>query len=188
MISRSGLPPSPLSRRRQPRSAAVAMAKARRLWPWQRPAAFAMVSTPEAEDRPPMPWSRRRRPRSAAVTRRLHHGLVAGDRRPPVWPASLAVVSTPAAEIRCNARGLDASGPARPPSQPCLSEVLKRGSVAWWCGPTIRSSIGLLQLKGAFPNVHEKEIWLIGGQAGKASLTNENQLSHLARYEMSIHD
>jgi hypothetical protein len=43
-------------------------------------------------------------------------------------------------------------------------------------------------LKGAFPNVHEKEIWLIGGQAGKASLTNENQLSNLAKYEMSIHD
>jgi hypothetical protein len=61
----------------------------------QWPAAFAMASTPEAEDllfsRPPLPRSRRRRPRSAAMP-----------------------------------RGLDAGWPAGPPSQPCLSEVLKR--------------------------------------------------------------
>jgi hypothetical protein len=119
-IRRGGPPPSPRSRRRRPRSAAAVLR-----WP----AAFATVSTPAAEIRsggpppspaaeircvgplssprsrrdpppPPTPRSRRRRPRSAAVARRLRYGLVAGDRRPPVWSASLDADSTPATEIR----------------------------------------------------------------------------------------
>ena len=117
-------PPLPWSRRQWPRSAVVARRLRCGLDVGCRdaprcPAAFAVVSTPAAEDRlfglPPSPRSLRRRPRCAAVARlprrgldaggrrrpicaavaRLpRRGLDAGGRRPPLWPASLAAVST----------------------------------------------------------------------------------------------
>jgi hypothetical protein len=104
--------PSPRSRRRRPRCAAVACLPRRGLDaggrrrpicaaarlprrgldaggqdPPRCPAAFAVVSTPATEDsifgRPTSPRSRRRRPRCAIA---------------PRWPASLAAVLAPAAE------------------------------------------------------------------------------------------
>ena len=99
-----GQPPSQRSRRRRPRSAA---------------ASLAAVSTQAPEIRrggqPPSPPSRRRQPRTASLASLPRHRLDAGGQdlsRPPsprsrrrrprsrMWPASLATVSTPAAEIR----------------------------------------------------------------------------------------
>jgi hypothetical protein len=139
-------PPSQrsLSRRRRPRSAAVARrlrhgldAGDQDLPQWS--TAFATVSTPATKFRrcgpPPSPRSRRRQTRSAAVLHRLRHGFDAsgsrgrragGDRGPrpsprrraavsPLWPASqaaeisrssaaFATVSTLAAEDRRDGR------------------------------------------------------------------------------------
>ena len=102
-----GQPPSQRSRRRRPRSAA---------------ASLAAVSTPAAEicrggqlPAPGSPPSRRRQPRTASLASLPSHRLDAGgqdlslppsqrsQRRRPrsrMRPASLATVSTPAAEIR----------------------------------------------------------------------------------------
>jgi len=69
------------------------------LWP----TAFATVSTPATKIRrsgpPPSPRSRRRRPKSASLAGLPCCGLNAGGQVQPRWPASLAAVSTPAAEI-----------------------------------------------------------------------------------------
>ena len=127
-IRRGALPPSPLSRRRRPGSAVVPRRLRRCLDaggqdPPRCPAAFAAVST------------------SAAKIRR---GLDVGGRDQQQWPAAFAMASTPEAEdllfsrpplprsrrrrprSAAMPRGLDAGWPAGPPSQPCLSEVLKR--------------------------------------------------------------
>ena len=134
-ICRGGQPPSPPSRRRQPRTASLASLPRHRL-----DAGGQDLSRPPSprsrrrrpRDRgcgpPPSPRSRRRRPRYAAVARLPRRGLDADGRDPPRWPASLAMVSTPAAEIRRGGpppsprrrsrrrRPRSAGGP--PPSQP----------------------------------------------------------------------
>ena len=176
-----GQPPSPLSRRRQPRSAVVAYRLRHGLYagdqdPPQWPAAFATVSTQAAEvrlfGRPPLLRSQRRRPSSAAVARLPRRGLDAGGRDQPQRPASLAAVSTPAAEDRrcgpppllrsrrrqprfaavarrlrhSRSRRMQPRTGASPPSKP----LFKRSFEKWhgWCGPTVEGA-RLLQLKEA---------------------------------------
>jgi len=91
-VRRCGPTPSLRSRRRRPRSAAVARPRSAAVarLPCRTLDAFAMVSTPAAENRlffpPRLPRFRRWRPGSAAVARCLN----ACGRGPPRCPAALA--------------------------------------------------------------------------------------------------
>jgi len=124
---RRGPPPSPRSRRRRPRSAAVPRRLRRGLDAGEgasrSPAAFAVVSTPAAL--PPSPWSRRRRPKTASLAGLPRRGLDAGGRDaplrrdgPPPSPRSWLQRPKIASFARLPCRGLEAGGqrlPAPPP-------------------------------------------------------------------------